>query len=192
MKKPVPGFQPAGHRKAQSGLVLVVSIILLAIVSILAALATRNAASTEAVSGNVRLTELARQSAEIALRHCEESVAVVHGSSTYPTDFVAAHILPAESESDWESPGIWDSVTSKVYVLSLAKVNQPDLTVTYRRPPECMVARMPTKLQSGAMSSNKLFVITARGFGPEVAAADLDRTRPVGTEVWLQSPIELK
>lgn len=192
MKTLISGSGATGRGTYQGGLVLVVSIILLAIVSILAAYATRNAASTETVSGNVRLTELAKQSADIALRHCEESVAKIYGPSTYPTDFVEAHILPAGSESDWESPAIWDSVTSKVYVLPLDKVNQSNLTVTYKRPPECMVARLPTMLESGSMSTNKLFVITARGFGPEVAAADLDRTRPVGTEVWLQSHIELE
>ncbi len=192
MKTPVSGSRTTGREAHQGGLVLVVSIILLAIVSILAAYATRNAASTETVSGNVRLTELAKQSADIALRHCEESLAKIYGSSTYLTDFEEANILPAELESDWESLAIWDSVTPKVYVLPLAKVNQSDLTATYKRPPECMVARMPTKLESGAMSSNKLFVITVRGFGPEVAAADLDRTPPVGTEVWLQSHIELE
>lgn len=192
MKKPISGSRATGLGRYQGGLVLVVSIILLAIVSVLAALATRNAASTEAISGNVRLTELARHSADIALRHCEESVAKLHGPSTYPTDFDETNILPPESESDWESLAIWDSVTPKVYVLPLAKVNQPDLSITYKRPPECMVARMPTKLQSGAMSTNRLFVITARGFGPEVAAADVDRRRPVGTEVWLQSHIELQ
>jgi type IV pilus assembly protein PilX len=189
-----------GNRKKQSGLVLIVAIVLLAIVSVLAAFTTRNAASTEAVSGNVRLTELATQAAELALRHCEQSVARViteaaggtPPSPLYPTDFTEAHILPAGSESNWESPGVWDSVTPHVYVLPLAKMNQPGLTVTYKRPPECMVARVPTQLASGAMSTQTLFVITARGFGPEVPAADLVRSRPVGSEVWLQSHIELQ
>ncbi|MGV8894428.1 MAG: pilus assembly PilX family protein [Burkholderiaceae bacterium] len=36
------------------------------------------------------------------------------------------------------------------------------------------------------------YLITARGFGPEVEAdADTTRTRPVGSEVWLQSQIKI-
>ena len=178
--------------KNQRGLVLIVSIVLLAIVSVLAALSTRNAASAENVSGNVRLTELATQAAEVALRHCESSVAHVITGATYDTNFELTNILPTGSESAWETAAGWDTATAHVYVLPLALVNQPDLAVTYKRAPECMVARTPWVLSSGAISTTTAFVITARGFGPEVPAADPNRTRPVGTEVWLQSHIELQ
>ena len=183
--------------KKQSGLVLIVSIVLLAIVSVLAAFSTRNAASAENVSGNVRLTELATQAAEIALRHCEVSVAHVvaiaaEEPSDYETTFTQENILPEDMQSAWESPAGWDTTTPNVYVLPLAKVNQPDLTTTYKRPPECMVVRMPFVLPGGSISTNTAFVITARGFGPEVEAADAERRRPAGSEVWLQSHIQLQ
>lgn len=171
--------------------------MLLAIVSVLAALSTRNAASSENVSGNVRLTELATQAAELALRHCEDSVAHVIAldageTSTYDTTFRPQDILPDGEESSWETPAGWDTADAHVFVLPLDRLNQSDLTATYMRPPECMVARTPFVLPSGAISTTTAFVITARGFGPDVQAADTDRRRPVGSEVWLQSHIELE
>lgn len=185
-------------REQQHGLVLIVSIVLLAIVSVLAALSTRNAASAENVSGNVRLTELATQAAELALRHCEDSVAHVIATgagetSNYDTTFTLENILPNGRESAWESPAEWDAAGAPVYVLPLERVNQPSLAPTYKRPPECMVARMPFVLPGGgSISTDIAFVITARGFGPEVQAPDADRSRPVGSEIWLQSHIRLQ
>ena len=192
-----PRTEPSRRRK-QRGLVLIVSIVLLAIVSVLAAFSTRNAASAENVSGNVRLTELAMQAAEIALRHCEESVAEViavdaGATPSYPTlGFTTANILPEGSESIWQTASEWDTPTAPVYVLPLEQMNQPDLVATYNRPPECMVGRLPFVLPSGAISTTAAFVITARGFGPEVPAANSNRSRPVGSEAWLQSHIELQ
>jgi type IV pilus assembly protein PilX len=194
------GRTSLSDQSRQRGLVLVISIILLAIVSILAAFSTRNAASAENVSGNVRMTELAMQAAEIALRHCEHSVAqviAVDAGATptpgYPTlGFTTANILPEGSEPIWQTASEWDTATAPVYVLPLAQMNQPDLRATYSRPPECMVGRLPFVLPSGSISTTAAFVITARGFGPEVPAADLNRSRPIGSEVWLQSHIELE
>ena len=186
------------HRTRQRGLVLIISIVLLAIVSILAAYTTRNAASAENVSGNVRLAELAMEAAEIALRHCEESVADViavgaGASSSYATlGFTTANILSVDSASTWQTASEWDTPTAHVYVLPLSRMNQPDLEATYSRPPECMVAPLQSVLPSGAISTTAAFVITARGFGPDVPAADVNRSRPTGSEVWLQSHIELQ
>ena len=43
-----------------------------------------------------------------------------------------------------------------------------------------------------AQSYLSVLTITSRGFGPEVPAADNSRTRPIGSEVWLQSTLELQ
>ena len=186
------------HRRGQHGLVLIISIVLLAIVSLLAAYSTRNAVSAENVSGNVRLTELAMQAAEIALRHCEESVAevIAVGAGATPSyqtlGFTAANILSEGNSSTWQTASEWDTATAPVYVLPLARMNQSDLTATYIRPPECMVGRLPFVLPSGAISTTAAFIVTARGFGPDVPAADVNRSRPIGSEVWLQSHIELQ
>lgn len=86
---------------------------------------------------------------------------------------------------EWQNLATWDSTTTKTFVLPLSMVG----TATFKRPPECMVESL-----SGARPVKSpflgTFVVTARGFGPEVPAADNNRSRPRGTEIWLQSTIE--
>ena len=192
----VPRARPRPPHR-QHGVVLIIALIMLVVISMLAVRSMRNASSTETISGNVRTTELATQAAEIALRHCEASVVNIvavagGGTATYTTTFVASNILPASTttSAQWQDTTVWDSTSTAAYVLPLAMVNQTGLTSTYKRAPECMVEPLPTMMTAtGAVSTTASFVITARGFGPEVAA---NRNRPQGSEIWLQSHIELE
>jgi type IV pilus assembly protein PilX len=184
-------------KQGQCGVVLVLALVLLVAISLMAVASLRNASSSESVSGHVRTTELATQAAEIALRHCELSLfKVLGGKSSYVTTFKVADILPESKPASgedlnklpasWEDLKKWDGILSKPYLLDLSKLNQPNMTVTYKRHPECMVERL-SDMQSGVSS----FVITARGFGPEVVTADSQRNPPVGSEIWLQSHIQI-
>lgn len=173
----------------QHGVVLIIALVLLAIVSVLAAGSVRNAGSNEAVAGNVRTVALATEAAEIALRHCEASVLKVSGGADpYATTFTAANIADTGTPTQWQAVGSWDTNNTAAYVLPLSLLNQPDMLITYKRPSECMVEKMP----SASSGSSALYVVTVRGFGPEVAKADAARTRPNGTEIWLQSHIEIQ
>ena len=192
------GRTPAPSRTApcmQRGVVLFIALIMLIVISMLAVLSMRNATSTEAISGNVRTTELATQAAEIALRHCEAAVTSFTivaggGSPTYTSTFVAANIQPTSTTPLWQSIATWDSTSAAVYVLPLTEVNQAGLGSTYLRAPECMVEPVPVMLTgTTVLSTTAAYVITVRGFGPEVAN---NRNRPQGTEVWLQSHIEFQ
>lgn len=185
------GSLPNTH--TESGVVLIIALILLIVISLLAVTSMRNASSSEAVAGNVRTTELANQAAELALRHCEASaikvVRVLGGDitsteATYTTTFAQTNIVWAPTAVKWQDvTGTWDSGSSTAtFVLPTAILG----TGTFKRPPECMVESL-----TGAtpVSSNAAFVITARGFGPEVPAGT---GRPQGTEAWLQSTIEIQ
>lgn len=184
----------AMHR--QRGVVMIVALILLVVISLLAVTSMRSATSAEAVAGNVRTTELATQAAEIALRHCESSATKItllianpsdtSSEAAYTTDMTNANILRATTSVQWQSTATWDSTSTATYVLPSALVGG---TATYKRPPECMIESLTGTTTVG---TNAAFVITARGFGPEVAAADNSRSRPIGTEVWLQSTIEIQ
>ena len=168
---------------------LIIALILLVIVSLLAAVSVRNAGSNEAVAGNVRTVELATEAAEIALRHCEASVLKISGGTDpYATTFTAANISKTGTPTQWQSMGNWDNASAAVYVLPLDLLNQPGMLETYKRASECMVEKMPSTPAGGGA----LYVVTVRGFGPEVATADRLRTRPNGTEIWLQSHIEIQ
>jgi type IV pilus assembly protein PilX len=177
-------------RRTQQGVVLVIALIMLTVISLLAALSMRNSISTESVSGNVRTGELATQAAEVALRYCEESVIQqVAGSVTFVAN---PTILAYSATPTWSLTSNWDVSTSPAFVLPATALNQAGLSSTYSRLPECMVENMPMANTSGTLSTTSTYVITARGFGPEVTAVDAARNRPKGTEVWMQSTIELQ
>ncbi len=182
--------------RAQNGVVLIIAMIMLIVISVLAVTSMRNSASTEALAGNVRTTELATQAADIALRHCEQSVIDIvtvagGGTSTgYSTSITTANIHAVASPPNWQNTSIWDGTSTVPYVLPATLVGG---TATYKRPPECMIENLPIIPAGGTIvNTTASYVITARGFGPEVPAADAARSRPMGTEVWLQSQIELQ
>ena len=200
---PRPTVAYRRHRAApqpvQGGVALVIVLIFLVVISLLAATSMRNATSSESVLGNVRTTEMASQAAEIALRHCEASVldqmsVAAGGTSSYQSSFKSSNILPASNPPQWQNMSNWDSASGLPYVLPLSLVNQIGIHfAAYKRPPECMVEPVPILLAGqSVLSTTTTFVVTARGFGPEVAAADASRSHPIGSEVWLQSHIELQ
>jgi type IV pilus assembly protein PilX len=197
---PTTPLQPA----AQRGIVLIMALIMLVVISLLTAISVRNATSSEGVNANVRQTQLAGQAAETALRYCEQGVIDVLSAST--STFVFSVSVPPSSATVTLSgthfqsfvtgtptsmvPANWDSNagTYPILVLPTASVNRAGITSTFSRPPECMIERLSP---STSAKASKNFTITARGFGPEVAAADASRTRPIGAEVWMQSTLEL-
>jgi Tfp pilus assembly protein PilX len=133
--------------KSQHGVVLIIALIMLVVISMLAAISIRNATTTISVSGNVRTTELATQAAEIALQHCERSVLQIlkvdaGGTDDYATTFIDDNILFEAKPPDWQNTTMWDGTSSKAYLLPLSMVNQAGMAATYKRAPECMVERM--------------------------------------------------
>ena len=188
-------------KAAQRGIVLILALIMLVVISLLTALAVRNATSSEAVNSNVRQTQLASQAAETALRYCEDAVTTFLAASTATLTFTSppsstSFTLDATYLQDMVSgtptsmvAANWDTTTAanRILVIPAVSVNRVGITSTFSRPPECMVNRL-----SPSTSTNywKNFAITARGFGPEVAPADSTRSRPTGSEIWMQSSIE--
>jgi len=175
-------------RQGQHGVALVIALILLVLISLLAVSSLRNAGSSEMVAGNVRTTELASQAADIALRYCESKA----------LEMATAGVTPDSTPDQWKTAATWDSpnttkpwdgTSTSAFVLPAELVNQAGMTYdTYKRAPECMVEKLPAVTPGTSM----FYIITARGFGPEVAAAGAARSRPTGSEVWLQSSIELQ
>jgi type IV pilus assembly protein PilX len=180
----------------QSGVVLIIALILLVVISLLAITSMRGAGSAEKVAGNVRTTELATQAAEMALRHCESSAIQLARNTPntdpnfYATTFPIGSIAPVNSVQ-WQSTTTWDSTTANTATFVLpASTFVVGGTSTYKRPPECMVELLSGGMPTGAASvTPSAFVITARGFGPEVATG---AGRPQGSEIWLQSTIEIQ
>ena len=192
-RPPVRGAQPA---RAQRGVVLMIAMIMLIIVSVLALSGLRGATSTEGIAGNVRTAELATQAADLALRHCEASAFrhylnslgdLTSTNATYSTTMAASQVLSYADPPAWRDvAGTWNSSSASVYVLPSTMVGTP-----YQRQPECMVEELPAIMDTGTTRTAKSYVITVRGFGPEVAAlTSTTRVAPVGTVVWLQSTVQ--
>jgi len=172
------------------------ALIMLVIITLLATFSLRNSASTEMVSSNVRTTELATQAAESALRYCEQQTEAYMLSLSGSTATVAITPLTYSATPRWNHKtsgtlDYWDgsgSLTSPAWnAVNVSTIVNG--TTTLKRPPECMVERAFDPTATDPAINTATFIITARGFGPEVGAADSSRTRPQGTEVWLQSTI---
>lgn len=174
-------------RQAQDGVVLIMSLVMLVIVSLLAVTTMKGALSSENISGSVRLNQLANQSAEVALRFCEDAaLAIARGESPGPT--AQAVTIPPAVPLWQKMATTWDVENAAVFVIPLTQVNNAG--APYKRPPECLIEHLAA---TGTPLHNKLFVVTARGFGPEVASATaLTDKRPTGSEVFLQSTVELE
>ena len=84
----------------------------------------------------------------------------------------------------WQTLTNWDGTGSGTGITTLvtADINNraDDAGKLYKRYPECMVQYLQA-------ANTRRVVVTARGFGPDVAAIDANRSAPIGAEVWLQS-----
>ena len=191
----MPKHSARGQRvDAQRGIVLIISLIMIVVISLLAVASMRNAASSESVAGNVRTTELATQSAEIALRHCESSALKIvrnicgdttSSEATYTTTLADANISKTAAAAQWQSTSAWDSTATTAFIVPASLVGN---AATFKRTPECMVESLTGT--APLVCTPASFVITARGFGPEVSATA--GGRPVGTVVWLQSTLDIQ
>ncbi len=180
-----PTYQPP---QKQSGVVLVIALIMLVVLSVIATSAVKSTLSGEVSTNNSRTHGLAMQAAEAGLRHCEKLVQ--NFLSTTP---VSPNLQPAAAPTvgtayNWENVASnWDSDTGFAavggVVLASTDINNSSTEGLYKRFPECMAQYLETP--AGGTSR---FVVTARGFGPDVPAlTGTSRPKPIGSEVWLQS-----
>lgn len=191
------GNRPLHGRPRERGIVLIIAMIMLIVISLLTSLSVRNALSSEGVSGNVRTTQLANQAAEVALRVCEDAVTTyitalaTNPAATLPTGMTAlASVTPARYS---DVATYWDvsPTHASIYKVPLSAVNLSS-SATFDRSPECLIERVDVlNVANTAISNTRTFLITARGFGPEVKDTTSAGGRPVGTEVFLQSVLEV-
>lgn len=177
---------------AQQGVVLIVALIMLAIISLMAAGTIKGSGSSEALSSSSRTQSLALQAADAALRYCEEGVQnqlngtraaePARAGSLYTSVAITPENFVAGTTLNWTNLPTWDVGPQSALIYKLPTTF---LTASvYKRMPECMAQYA----QDPAAGVTKV-VITARGFGPEVAdALNADVVRkPQGAEVWVQS-----
>lgn len=149
-------------RHAQSGVVLIVVLIMLVVIGLISATSMRSALTADQISNNARLESLAKQAAQIALRFCEAQV----------TQDAPVITIQAAGTKAWQSYNNWKSNMATTMTADYMKSADSAFTPSNR--PQCMAEVSP--------DSADLYIVTARGFGP-----DYDATTNAGAVVWLQS-----
>lgn len=97
---------------------------------------------------------------------------------------ITPEAAPVSVAYRWQTLANWDGAGSGANITTLASTDinnrADDAGKLYKRYPECMVQYLQA-------ANTRRVVVTARGFGPDVAAVDANRSAPTGAEVWLQS-----
>lgn len=164
------------------------ALIMLVIISFAGLLAARNSATFEQFSNNMRTNQVARVSAEDALRRCEQIAidSADNKGTTYPTE--AAKIVETKITSDDETAiraGAWNVssnwITDAQDLIEITpefgdQVGKGLQDARLEKNPTCIIQAMV----------NDRFLVTARGLSSDAVLAT-DGTLSAGSEVWLQS-----
>lgn len=171
----------------EAGIVLPMALIMLVIISFAGLIAARNSASFEQFSNNMKTSQVARTSAEDALRRCERFARdqTDNGGTTYPTE--TGKIIATEVTADTETAiraGVWNTKASWGSPgLNLITVT-PAFDTNVQGQAKLKTANYPTCIIQAMVNSR--YLITARGLSND-AVVSSGGVLTAGTEVWLQS-----
>jgi type IV pilus assembly protein PilX len=168
--RPYPCPSRPTPRQTQSGVVLIVVLIMLVVIGLVSATAMRGALTADQISNNARLESLAKQAAQIALRFCETAVT----EKTITIQAAAA----TEAKQAWRTYSNWGGTKPIATTLTKDYMKSTDSAFTPSSLPQCMAEVSP--------DSAALTIVTARGFGPDYVAKS-----NAGAVVWLQSVIAM-
>ncbi len=162
----------------------------------MSASALRTSKTSDVISNAARQKTVAFQAAEAALHICESNIneylaayaRAVADQTPLPTPTFPIHSAPAGPDESFRWTRLdetWDSANASVYAIPIATINQTLRNhMEFKRSPECSAQY----LNINDMSQ---YVLTVRGFGPEVAEYETGSRKPAGTETWLQSIVQL-
>lgn len=184
---------PTAGLRRQTGVVLIISLIMLVIIALTSAAIMRNSLSADIVSQNTRRQAQATQAAQTALRYCENLAVNGTPRSTYVkdaatpeswnvfTNWAAPAAVPTSPQTPDVSSGLV-SVDSSVLAPVAATTNDK-----FRFAPQCMAQWRTVGTGAGA---KQVIVVTARGFSSDYQESATRRTE-AGSVVWLQSILRL-
>ncbi len=200
--KPMNRAAAAGRR--QQGIVMLMTLILLAVMALGTAMAVKVSMNTDMVAHNMRNRQLAFQAAEVALRYCENMVI------NDPTGTRMLVNYRRSQNNEWLVQANWDTTAadSKVHIVPLTTIGMPN---TIRVEPQCLIRHFTidewrevsppvpgtvTAESRGFNSAHLMFYrITVKGFSPDykappkLASGGFDFQNTRGSEVMLQSMI---
>lgn len=175
------------RKASERGVVLPIALIMLVIISFAGLLAARNSATFEQFSNNMRTNQVARTSAEDALRICERIArASVEDNAAFATEVAqieADTVISADTEEAirggiWNTRSNWAEGAANLITVTPEFGEDVQLTDAQRaNSPTCIIQAMV----------NDRFLITARGLSRDAKVDDDSGLLTAGSEVWLQS-----
>lgn len=176
------------HR--QDGVSLIIVLIMLVVIGLTSAAAIRNATSSERVTNNVRMQNLAQQYAESALRYCEAQIAKADTDETRVATLKEANIFETAfgAAAQWNMAITWTGAggaSASLTAVPEAQIKSTDSSFRPTTLPQCVVEKQV--LEDG----QRAYVITGRGFSPDYTANAGTGATTGGSVVWLQSTLVL-
>jgi Tfp pilus assembly protein PilX len=189
MSSPATRLTPRATSRQQSGMVLIVAMVMLVVIGLASVAIMRNALGTDLVSDNNRQHAQALQAAQAALRYCEAQV--VTDGSTYKPAAAAASI----ADENWNNYDNWkekDAAKSEAVAkqevssafIEATAANTADYAKRSGLNPQCMS-------QYRTLTSGQVIVITARGFSQNYQPNETTDRTEAGAVVWLQSIVQV-
>jgi len=186
-----------GLKTRQTGVSLIIVLILTVVIGLTAAAAMRGATSSQRVTNNVRMDNMAQQYAESALRYCEAQLQLT--SAARADNSLRDAVIPQVDMTVAGATGAWEqtiSWTGAPGAGAAASTRTALLAGQYRtaglssyvpvQAPECVAE---TQILPGA-APFKVTVVTARGFSTDYKA-DINGNTTNGSVVWLQSILNM-
>lgn len=178
---------PASPAFKQRGTVLVMTLILLVVVSLVAIASLKGSISGEQVAKNMRTNVIALQSAETALRLCEDGVrkgVTVMGTSPFVILPVPDTLPSGASPTQWKTRSNWAAGSTMTTLIPTAMALVAGMRAAPQ--PRCMVEqyRLPRLDPDSTLSDP--YMVTAEGFSPDYQV-DGNGNPIAGGEVWVQS-----
>lgn len=169
-------------RRRQAGVVLPVALILLVVLTFAGLSAAKRSTTHDVIAQNLRVNEVAQQSAESALRYCEAVVMdlVDNAGKNYVADAARVGKVeipnPESVNALWLQPANWSAASVNRISAPMAFAATVRVESQGIPPPQCIAEAM----------TNRRYLITARGHSAD-ATFNAGGGLATGAEVWLQS-----
>jgi type IV pilus assembly protein PilX len=203
----------------QRGVLLIITLIMLVVISGVAALSIKGSGSSEALANNVRTQGLALQAAEAALRYCEigainqnladrgepltkaptQGFAGLSFPIRPPPLVIGGTTPPSYQPADWQALTAWQGtaatyIATPIPLATLDAMGSASSSSALVGSFASVYRRAPDCIVQYAENTGEtIMTVVARGFGPEVAAAPASNPGeiPHGSEVFLQAIVKL-
>lgn len=168
-------------------MVLAMVLIFLSVLSVVALYTVRDAVTGEQVSKNIHTNAVAMQSAETAMRLCEDAVRTgqaMLGSASVVKNDASEGLAGGDMPTQWKTRANWYAGAAKVTLIPADYITTASMRPLPR--PRCMIEQYRLRRPDGDATLSDPYLITAVGYSPDYLA-NANGNAVAGSEVWLQS-----